>query len=350
MPVFYYSCENHFFVLTFSHNLLKHGSSTMNRFSLWFMISRGYSLILSVIPYFLAVCLASARYDINFQYSFLGLLGVVLVQAAINMLDDYRDWTSGNVRAYKENVTIVENSRSHKCFYLEQNIISSKTLLFAIIFCCTIASLIGIYLAFMCGFIIIQIAMLGALLAISYSLPPFNLNSKGLGELAIGIIFGPLIVSGAYIVAGGNPFDGVNLISSFIVGILIANVAHTHSIMDYDADIKNNKNTLAVCLLNKHKAIFFQLLLYVWAYLFLILGIVYDILPIQSLLTLLIFPYAVELNELMMNEDTTQKLWMGPITRLKDDKDNYFMLRLCLSRNIVLFFSILLALTYYLYD
>ena len=133
------------------------------------------------------------------------------------------------------------------------------------------------------------------------------------------------------------------------MGILIANTAHTHSILDFEADLKNNKRTLSVCLLDKNKAIYIQLLLYVWTYLFLFLGISYGIYPAESLLALFTLPLAIELNELMFNEINDSKLWYGPVTQLRDNVDNFFMLRLCLARNIVMFFAFFLALTCYLY-
>lgn len=316
--------------------------------TLWYRASRGYTLGLSAVPYLLGSFLASINYAFNLKFCVLGLIGVLLVHASFNLLDDYQDWVSGMVKSYKDPQS-PQNTRLHKAFYLEEGLISTKELLFAVGFCWTVALFIGLFLAWLEGAIIIQLASVGALCAMAYTLPPAELNTKGLGELTIGFIFGPLIVNGAYIVAGGGHFDGICIISSIIMGILIANTAHTHSILDYEADLKNNKRTLSVCLLNKNKAIYIQLLLYVWTYLFLFLGISYKIYPVESLLALFTLPLAVELNELMFNETVESKLWYGPVTQLKDNIDNYFMLRLCLARNIVLFFALFLALTCYLY-
>ncbi|MBR1754884.1 prenyltransferase [bacterium] len=320
-----------------------------DRLTLWYRAARGYTFGLSAIPYILGAFLASVNYAFNLRYCTLGLIGVLLVHASFNLLDDYHDWVSGMVESYKESES-PKNTRLNKAFYLEEGLISPKELMFAIGFCWTVALFIGIFLAFTVSFTVLQIAFVGALFAMAYTIPPVELNKKGLGELTIGIIFGPLVMMGAYIVAGGGFCDSVCIISSLIIGILIANTAHTHSILDFEADLKNDKRTLSVCLLSKNKAIFIQLVLYVWAFLLLFLGIVYKIFPREALLTLFTFPLAVELNELMFNEETEHKLWYGPITQLKNNIDNYFMLRLCMARNVVMFFAFLLGLTYYLYS
>lgn len=316
--------------------------------TLWYKAARGYTLSLSVIPYLLGTILASINYELNLKNSVLGLIGVLLVHASFNLLDDYNDWTSGKVEQ-DENKDNQKNSRSHKAFYLKEKLISQKELLFSIIFCQITGLFIGIFLAYTTGFIILQLAAIGALFAIGYTLPPLDLNTRGLGELAIGIIFGPLIVTGSYVVAGGGNYDSLCILSSIIIGILIANTAHTHSILDYEKDLKNNKRTLSVCLLSKNKAIYIQLLLYIWAFLFLFLGIVYGIYPKETFLCLFILPLAVELNSLMFNDEIEPKLWYGPISQMKNYNDNYFMLRLCLARNIVTFFALFLSIICYLY-
>lgn len=320
-----------------------------DKLTLWSKAARSYTFALSATPFILGAFLASVNYAFNMKFAILGLIGITLVHASFNLLDDYHDWVSGMVETYK-NPETPQNTRLHKAFYLEENLISKKDTIFAVGFCWVMALLIAVFLAYMVGYIIFQIAILGAVLAIAYTLPPLELNKKGLGELTIGLIFGPLIMNGAYIIAGGNAFDNICVISSIIMGILIATTAHTHSILDYESDLKNNKRTLSVCLLSRDKAVWIQLVLYIWAFLVLFLGVVNGTYPKETLMALFTFPLAIELNQLMLNNETEDKLWYGPITHLKNDIDNFFMLRLCLARNIVIFFALYLGLAYYLYS
>ena len=320
-----------------------------DKLTLWSRAARSYTFALSAVPYLLGAFLASVKYELNLKDTLLGLIGVILIHASFNLLDDYHDWSSGMVKAYKDPET-PQNTRVHKAFYLEQNLISKPDVCIAIGYCWIVAALIGAYLAYVVNFYIFQIAVVGAFFAFAYMLPPFEFNSKGLGELTIGIIFGPLIMNGAYIAAGGNPFDNICIISSVIMGILVANTAHTHSILDYESDLKNNKKTLSVCLLSRDKAVWIQLVLYIFAFLVLFLGVVNGTYPKETLMVLFTLPLAVELNELMFNKETEHKLWYGPVTHLKDNVDNFFMLRLCVARNIVIFFAFLLGLSYYLYS
>lgn len=323
----------------------------LDRIKLWLFIGRWYTAPTSILPYIFAVILASKHYKIDYVLSFLGLIGVVLVHISINMLDDYFDWKKGAVAEYKKLLDGGMQARTHKCFYLEENLTTLNTVLAVALSMDAIGCLIGLYIALKVGFSVILIALLAGVMGFFYSAPPFRLSYHGLGELAIGIIFGPLIMAGAYITAGGI-IDKPLLLASVALGALIANISHTHAIMDFKSDLNVGKISLATFLKTQDNAILAQALIFAFAYVVIAVGIFIGVFPLATILTFITIPKSIALVQLMKKTDKTKKLWMGPIgnwKQLQEEGSDWFMLRLCLSRNIMTDFIIIFGITYYLF-
>lgn len=312
---------------------------------------RDYTMPQSIIPYIFAVVLASKQCSVNYFLSLLGLMGVVLVHMSINMLDDYFDWQKGAVEKYKQLLDAGMQARTHKCFYLEQNLATPNQLLAVALSMDAVACLLGLFIAFKIGLSVVIIALLAGLMGFFYSAPPFNLSYRGLGEVAIGIIFGPLLMAGAYITAGAT-LDKPILFASVMLGLIIANIAHTHAIMDFKSDVQVGKTSFATLFKTQDNAIFVQLSAYVLTYIILAAGIFMKVYPLASILVFITFPKTLALVKLMKSESKEKKLWMGPIEnwkQLQEEGSDWFMLRLCLSRNIVTDFVVILGVTYYLF-
>lgn len=318
---------------------------------LWLRIGRDYTLSQSMVPYIFAVIFAAKQVKINYFLSLLGFIGVVLVQASMNMLDDYFDWKKGAVEKYKKLLDAGMQARTHKCFYLEQGLTTLNTVFVVALSLDAISCLLGLFIAYKVGYSVILIAALAGILGFSYSGPPFKFGYRGLGELVIGIIFGPLLVSGAYITAGAQ-IDKPILLASVMLGLIIANVAHTHAIMDFKSDVEVGKKSLATLCRTQDKAILLQLIIYLSAYFILAIGILTKVYPFATILTFITLPKAIALVKLMKTEDKTKKLWMGPIgnwEKFQQEGSDWFMMRLCLSCNLVADFALILAVTYYLF-
>ncbi len=217
----------------------------IEKLNLWRAIARDYTLPQTAIAYAFAALLASKNYQVDYFLSLLGLIGVLLVHASVNILDDYFDWKSGAVEEYKKLITAGEQAKTHKCFYLEEGLTTHKSLLIVALSMDAIAGLLGLYILSKVGFMVLVIAVITGLIGFFYSAPPFRLSYHGLSELAIGIVFGPLLLCGAYITAGGR-IDSTILFSSVIIGIFIANISFVHCIMDFKSDKNVGKTLLAI--------------------------------------------------------------------------------------------------------
>lgn len=325
-------------------------SDKNNMIKFWLNVSRHLALPQTIIPYIFAVVLAAKHYHINYFLGILGLVGVILAHLGVNILDDYFDWKKGAVETRKKMIDGGMRARSHKCFYLEENMTTLNQILIVALGMCAVAGLIGLYITYKVGLPILVIAGLTAFLGFFYSAPPFRLSYNVLGELVVGVIFGPLLMCGAYLTAGGH-LDKLILLVSIINGFLVSNIVYTHAIMDFIPDKEAGRVTLAVWFGNTEKAKVFQDFLMFGAYVLLLIGIILKILPLLSLIVFVTLPKAITLHNRMRNEDNTRKLWMGSMENwdfyVKEGVD-WFMLRWYLSRNLVTDFVILLGVSYML--
>jgi 1,4-dihydroxy-2-naphthoate octaprenyltransferase len=323
----------------------------IEKIRLWLIIGREYTLHQSILPYIFAVIIAAKNYHVNLLLSVLGLIGVVLAHMSVNILDDYFDWKKGAVEEYKKLIDKGLKARTHKCFYLEEGLTTPKTILTVALSMDFVAVLIGLFIAYKVGFIVLVIAAIAGFLGFFYSAPPIKLSYRGLVEMAIGIIFGPLLMIGTYITAGGV-IDKTILFASLIFGLLIANIAHTHAIMDFPSDVKSMKKSLAVRCGSQNNAIILQGLIFAIAYIFTAVGIIFHALPVSSTLVFVTIPKSFALVKMMKSDFKTKKWWMGILEdweRHEKEGSDWFMMRLCLSRNIVSDFAVILGITYFLF-
>jgi 1,4-dihydroxy-2-naphthoate octaprenyltransferase len=103
---------------------------------------------------------------------------------------------------------------------------------------------------------VLELGVLGLACAYFYNAPPVRLSYRGLGEIAVGICYGPLIACGAYLVQRGTISRSV-LILSISLGLLIAAFLFVNEIPDRRADESTGKRTLVVRLGARRAAIVF---------------------------------------------------------------------------------------------
>ena len=106
--------------------------------------------------------------------------------------------------------------------------------------------LVGIPLIQKAGMQVLWLGLIGFLSGLFYTAPPFRFSSrKGLGELLIGINFGPLMVAGSTLIQTGQLLPEAFL-AGIPLGFLIAAVVYVNEFPDHDSDKATGKNTLIV--------------------------------------------------------------------------------------------------------
>jgi len=92
------------------------------------------------------------------------------------------------------------------------------------------------------------VSVVGVAAAAVYSLPPLRLVNRGLGELAVGVGFGPVLLFGAYAIQCRGPVSGEALLVALPVALLAALVLYVYEISTRTADAVIHRQTLPVRL------------------------------------------------------------------------------------------------------
>ena len=208
-------------------------------------VLRAPFLSASIIPASIGAAYASTVLEsgafstLNFL---LATIGVGLLQLASNVFNDYFDWTSGTDQAN----AIYFQKYSGGSRAIELGLISERgTRLTAVALLLTSAA-IGLYLTVRVGLGVLVFGLAGAFAGYFYTAPPLRLVArKGLGELAIGVTFGPLITGGMFYTLTST-YSWTSLLVGLPIGLLVANILLINQVPDMEADASTGKNHLVV--------------------------------------------------------------------------------------------------------
>lgn len=217
---------------------------------------------------------------LNLWLWILSTLGLISIHFGTSCLNDYFDFLSGT-----DNINQTPTPLSGGSRVIQEGKLSPKALLTAGILFIAIGSVVGIYLSFLKGIIIFLLGLAGVFLAVGYVHPQINLSKKGLGELAVGVSFGPIMLSGAYYVQA-QVIDVNTILIGSVMGLLAVSVLWINEIPDYDAD-KTTGKTNWVVRLGKKKASSFFVVMLLLVYVSTAILIYKNILPRSSIIVFL---------------------------------------------------------------
>lgn len=338
----------------------------MNNFKFWMDNARKIALPQSAIPCITATVLSVGGDGFLWYLAFPVILGVCAAHLGMNLADDYYDYRKGIPNQKIRSTLAAEGSvraRMDKCHYLQSGQATEKDLLKAIRAFLGFAGLMGAIVlgiqwlqnGFMAAVAVALYAILGLITGIQYSGKPLQLGYHGLGELAIGLIFGPLNMLGVHAALTGEIFDPSLCLLSTGIGCMVTNIVYVHSVMEQKADAKLGKNTFAHLLRTDSARITAIAILAVLPFICLLLDIVFFGWSAWLLLTLVTVPMSVFLIISTyrfvkgIRQDDRPRWWMGPM----GDWDTYtkagidwFLIRWLLARNIVTFFCIIVIIVH----
>jgi len=204
----------------------------------------------TIIPVVLGGVIAwqsSAGKLFHWDLFLLTILGASLIHIATNMLNDYFDYKSGNDLMVKHQNPFAGGGR-----ILTAGLISPSKHLAVSLSSLVIGCMIGFYLVFAQGLpMLFWLGLGGVISAYFYVGPPLKLAYRGVGEIIVGLNFGPIMTLGSYYVQTGSwsvaaltePF-----LASLPIGLLIAAVLWINEFPDVDADRAVGKKTLVARL------------------------------------------------------------------------------------------------------
>lgn len=257
----------------------------------WYAATRPRVFTASYVP--MGVAAAAALQNGVFQWFpfVLALIGVVLLQTAANFINEYYDYRRG-----AETLKVAGQG-----MILKNNLLTPQDIAIASVVTTVIGAAIGVFFLFYSGFDLLWVGLGGVLVAILYTAGPFPLAYNGLGEIAVGIFMGPMIVLGAYyVMARAMPAELI--VIGLPIGLMVAAILHANNIRDLEADRAVNKRTLAVRL-GRPAARVEYLLLVGGAYLTLIGVVIAGLVPVTALLALITLPEARRLIQIINTEE-----------------------------------------------
>ena len=250
----------------------------------WMVIMRLPFLSATIVPILLGATVASRYVSVDWFYFALTMLGGSLLHIGTNTSNDYFDHTSGTDEAnYNYMVPFSGGSRS-----IQMGLISAKGMLYLSIITFALSGLIGIPLIIKAGINILYLGFIGFLSGFFYTAPPFRFASrKGIGELLIGLNFGPLMVVGSFLVQTSGDLTHVfeAALAGIPIGLLVAAIVYVNQFPDHDGDKATGKNNLVV-VFGPEKARIGYVLLVVGAFVSIIVMALSGTFPMLSLMTL----------------------------------------------------------------
>ncbi len=254
---------------------------------LWVIKTRAPFFTATLVPILLSAALVWARTgQINIWLLALTLVGAVSLHAGANMSNDYFDhlWGSDEVN------TEFANPFTGGSRLIQMGLVEPRRILVEAIIFLTVGSVIGLFLALTRSLAILWIGLIGVFSAYFYTAPPIRLARTGIGELAIGLCFGPLMALGTYAVQT-RTLAWEPVTASLPVMLLIALVIWINQFQDMRADAAVGKDHLVVRLGRQRSATVYGLLLAL-VYLTIIGGILFAGVTPFALLGLLTVPLA----------------------------------------------------------
>jgi len=269
-------------------------------------------------PAFLSVTLMACLIGLASAYLELGALNVttavltvvfaLVAHAGANVMNDYHDAKNG---ADDANVRRIFPFTGGSRFIQNRVLTPRQTAMFG---CLLLASVTvaGLWLTWQVGSGLLLIGMLGIALGWAYSAPPFQLVSRGIGEIAIAGSWLLVVIGTDYVQRAG--FAWTPFLAGLPYALLVANVLYINQFPDHDGDAAAGKRTLIVRL-GPEQAKWGYLAIALFAYGWLILQIGRYNLPHGCAAAALALPFSFNAAR-RLNEYASRPEYLQPAIRM----------------------------------
>ncbi len=206
-----------------------------NRIRIWIKAARPQTLPAAFVPVFVGAGLAFHDDVFALLPSVVALTCALLIQIGTNFANDYYDYKKGADTDHRigfERATAT-------------GLVTDRQMLFATVATMSLAFLLGLYLVWHAGWIILLIGVLSLICGILYTGGPFPLGYNGLGDLFVFIFFGIVAVMGTYYV-NALEWSSASFWSSLAIGALSTNILVVNNLRDVEQDRPAGKNTIGV--------------------------------------------------------------------------------------------------------
>jgi 1,4-dihydroxy-2-naphthoate octaprenyltransferase len=244
-------------------------------------------LTATIVPVVLGILIAASHGAFDAIAALLTLVGGAFVHLGLNVANDVFDTTQG---ADDANVTPTKFSGGSRVIQYGLVSLRQMATLATVFYLAALA--IGLVLLASYGSpALLVIGIAGFVVSLGYTAPPLKFVYRGLGEIAVAIGFGPLMLLGAYVVQTRGTLAWEPVVASIPVALLIALILYVNEIPDRRGDAHAGKRTLPVRF-SRQAVIAGYNAAAGAAYVAIVVGVVAGALPIPTLLMLLTIPLA----------------------------------------------------------
>ena len=195
------------------------------------------------VPVLLGIAIAASHGAFNWWLALLTVIGAAFAHLGINVANDIFDTLSGADEANPNPTKFSGGSR-----VVIYDLVTLRGLIVLDVALFGAAAAIGLFLVWATGSLtLLVIGIAGIAVGLAYTAPPLKLVYRGLGEIAVALGFGPIMLLGAYVVQA-RTLSWEAAVASVPVAILISLVLYVNEIPDRTGDAAAGKRTLPVRL------------------------------------------------------------------------------------------------------
>ncbi|MDX5152211.1 MAG: prenyltransferase, partial [Acidiferrobacterales bacterium] len=245
--------------------------------------ARSVILVISAQAAIIAGLLAATDRQFHWLSFILLLIGLVTAHMISNLSNDYFDYTRGHDTPDSPRLRYTVHP-------LASGVLQPRALLTGLAVLAAIGLSIAAYFIYIHGWLAAVFFIAGVGILFAYDAAPVPLKKIGLGEIAVLLIWGPLMIGGGYAVITGH--ISINAIyASLPYGLGCMSILVGKHIDQRDFDIAKNIHTLPV-LIGESAARTTNLALIIMMYGIIIVLIAFGLLTPFALVVLIAFPRA----------------------------------------------------------
>lgn len=204
----------------------------------WLVSIRAISLTATLMPALACLMLLhSSGFKIDYWVSLLAILGLLLLQVAVNLLNDVGDYLK---------LIDLPNTPGGSGV-IQQGWLTARQFQYAAWGALLLGCLCGLPALIKAPEGILFCGLLGVLGVLGYSGQPFNLKYRALGDVSVFLLCGPVLTMGMSYAATGNLQEGVLLLGGYF-GFAAAAILNANNMSDIRVDEIRGVKTLASVL------------------------------------------------------------------------------------------------------
>jgi 1,4-dihydroxy-2-naphthoate octaprenyltransferase len=163
----------------------------------WIVVSRAAVLPMTLVAGLVAGLLAARVPGVDWRWLVLAIVGITLAHLANNLMNDLYDTDAGS-----------DTANYPRALYAPHPILSGlvtrRALITSVVLVNAADLAILVVLGWARGWPVVVFALTGFFLSVAYAAAPLRLKRRGLGELDVLVVWGPLMVGGTYYAAVGS--------------------------------------------------------------------------------------------------------------------------------------------------